>query len=121
MLNRITSILTGCAAGIAVIFMLEKASHAMYPLPEGLDPMNMNDIKKIMGSMPTGAHWMILLSGFLGSFVAGFVCTLIAKEFPIRNVLIVGAILTALGVLNAFMMGHPGWFKMLSFIIYFFG
>jgi hypothetical protein len=121
MLNRITSILTGCAAGIAVIFAMEKLSHGMYPIPEGLDPMNMQDIKKIMATMPTGAHLMVLLSGFLGALAGGIVCALMARENTLRNVLVVGAILTALGLLNGLMLGHPWWFNALCFVIYFAG
>ncbi|MGZ3885656.1 MAG: hypothetical protein ACXVP0_00910 [Bacteroidia bacterium] len=121
MLNRTTSILTGCAAGIAVVFLMDMISHSMYPLPAGLDPMKPEDLKKIMELVPAAALGIVALGGFLAGIAGGIVCSLVAKENKFRNSITVGGILTALGLLNAFMIPHPVWFRIACFLVYFAG
>lgn len=121
MLNRFASILMGCVAGIAVIFIIEILSHVIYPIPEGLNPQNAEDLKKIMEMAPAGVLFIVLFGGYAGGFCAGMLSSWMAKSGKLFSALMAGAILTCLGVLNAFMIPHPLWFTIASFFIYFAG
>ncbi len=121
MLSRMTSVLTGCAAGIAALFVMELVSHAIYPLPEGIDPQNKEQMMKLMEAMPVGALAIILFGGFDAGLVGGIVSSLIAKENKLMSAMIMASILTVLGVMNAFMLPHPLWFRIGTFVVYFAG
>ena len=120
-MNRLASILTGCAAGIAVIFGMDMVSHMVFPPPSGFDLQNPEDLKKLVLLMPIGAFVLLLVGAFLGAFAGGIVCTLISKERKFRNVMIVGLVLTAMGALNFMMVPHPMWFMIASLVVYFAG
>ena len=121
MLNRISSVLTGCAAGIAALFLIEMLSHVIYPIPPGLDPQKPEDLKKIMEMVPQGALGLVLCGGFIGGLVGGIVSSIMAKENKLMSCMIMAAILTVLGAMNAFMFPHPVWFKAGIFVVYFGG
>ena len=121
MLNRISSILTGIAVGIGLIFIMEFISHAIYPLPAGLNPEKMEDMRQIMKQMPLGALIMVMVGYFIGALGGGIVCTLMSKEFKFKNVMFVGLILTVFGILNFMTVPHPMWFMVGSLAVYFAG
>lgn len=118
MLNRLTSVLAGCAAGIAVIFVMEFISHAIYPLPEGMDPNNPESLKLIMANAPIGALIMVLLAGFLGGFAGGIVAAFVDRNNATKRALAVGIVLTVLGIINLFMIPHPIWFMLINVLVY---
>ena len=121
MLNRFSSILTGIATGIAVLFLTETLSHLLYPLPTGLNPERADDMRKIMQQMPVNALIIVFIGDFLCALSGGIVCTLMSKENKLRNSLIVGLILTVFGFLNFMTIPHPMWFMVGSLFIYFAG
>lgn len=121
MLSRITSVLTGCAAGIAALFLIEMLSHALYPLPEGINFQDPEAVKKMMEMMPSGALAIVLFGGFAAGLVGGIVSSMIAKENKLMSAIIMASVLTVLGVMNAFMLPHPVWFKIGTCVVYFAG
>ena len=121
MLNRISSILTGIAAGIAVLFLVEMISHQIYPLPAGLNPEKPEDMREIMKLMPLNALIIVFIGDFLCALAGGIVCTIMSKEFKFKNVMVVGLILTVFGILNFMTVPHPLWFMIGSLAIYFAG
>lgn len=118
MLNRLTPVLAGCAAGIAVIFLMEFVSHAIYPLPEGLDPNNPEHLKLIMTNAPIGALVLVLVAGFLGGFAGGIVASIFDKSNKTKRAIAVGIVLTILGIINLFMIPHPIWFMLINVVVY---
>ena len=118
MLKRLTSIMAGCSAGIAVIFLIESLGHILYPMPEGIDPNNVEEIKKLMANVPAGALIIVLCAAFLGGLAGGFVAGKFDAENSKKHALIVGGILTLLGILNLIVIPHPIWFIIIDIVIY---
>lgn len=118
MLKRLTSIMAGCSAGIAVIFLIESLGHILYPMPEGIDPNNVEDIKKLMANVPIGALFIVLCAAFLGGMAGGFVAGKFDTDNAKKHALIVGGILTLLGILNLVVIPHPIWFMIVDVLIY---
>ncbi len=108
--KRIISVLSGLGAAFVVIMLAEMAGHAIYPLPDGLDPNTMEDILKYMETAPFGAMLSVIIAWGLGAFAAGLVSTMIAKDGQVRHALICGCILTALCIMNCIMIPCPLWF-----------
>lgn len=118
MLKRLTSVLAGCSAGIAIIFLIESVSHLLYPMPDGIDPNNPEMLKEMMSHIPVGALLLVLLAGLLGGFAGGIVAGLFDRENAKKRALVVGAVLTLLGILNLFMIPHPLWFIVVNVTVY---
>ena len=61
---------------------LVTVSHAVYPLPEGIDPNDFEAFRAHVEAhgMPTGALMIVWLAHAGGSFVSGLVCGLIAMR-----------------------------------------
>ncbi len=118
MLKRLTSVLAGCSAGIALIFLTESIGHVLFPMPAIIDPTNKEAIKELMANVPIAALLIVLLGAFLGGFSGGFVAAKFDANNARRNALIVGAILTLLGILNLIMIPHPAWFMAIDCVIY---
>ena len=121
MLNRLTPVLAGCVAGIAVIFAMEFISHAIYPLPEGMDPNNPEHLKLILANAPKGALMMVLLAGFLGGLAGGIVAAMFDKDNKTKRAIAVGIVLTILGIINLIMIPHPIWFMVTNVLVYIIG
>lgn len=118
MLKAFTSVLSGCVAGIAVLFLTEMISHAIYPPPPGLDPSNPENLKALMAMAPTGALVLVLIAGFAGGFAGGIVASLFDRGKKLRRALGVGIVLTILGIINLIMIPHPMWFMIINVVVY---
>lgn len=118
MLKRLTSVLAGCSAGIALIFLTESVGHVLFPMPAGIDPTDKEAIKALMAEVPVAALLIVLLGAFLGGLAGGFVAGKFDAANAKKNALIVGGILTLLGVLNMIIIPHPVWFMVIDSVIY---
>jgi hypothetical protein len=120
-MKRFLAVLTGCAVGIIVIFISEKLGHIIYPLPANIDPKNMEQLKELMATVPPMYLILVLIGAFLGSFVGGLISTIIVKTKDKTPALIVGLVLTVLGLINILFIPHPMWFNVSALLIYFVG
>ncbi len=115
-MNRFLAILAGLISASVVMILIEMLGHQLYP-----PPANINDpeiMKAFMANMPLWAFVFILVAYFLGSIAGGLVTSLIAKEKQFQLLIILGAILTVLGILNLLMITHPIWFMIASLAMY---
>lgn len=116
MLRAMLAAVGGLAAAIVVILLVEFASHALYPPPEGFDPKNREALKAYIQSLPVEAFLMVLLAYALGSFSGGALSALVVRGK--RSAFIVGGGLTAMGLYNLFAIPHPAWFWVASLALY---
>lgn len=74
MLRSLLGVITGVFAMRGVIAGIEFASHLIYPPPPGLDPMQPQDLKKILAASPVAALAMVVIAwgpeAFAGDRVA---------------------------------------------------
>lgn len=110
MLRNIFAIIAGLLSAFITIFVLEKVSHIIYPLPEGIDLNNPEAVKELMKNAPIGALLIVLGAWILGSFDGAMIAHLIAADSKTRKAVTVGIILTAAGAANMLMIPHPVWF-----------
>lgn len=112
------AIITGCFVGALLIFVGERIMPILYPLPPGTKLTNIEDVKKVMAAMPVSAFLVLLANYALASFAGGLTATLITKGTRKSGALIVGLVLTAMGIANCMMLPHPLWFTMANFVVY---
>jgi hypothetical protein len=107
-------------AGMIVSFLLvlgaEAISHRIYPPPPGMNMQDMAKVKAYVATLPMSVLLIVLTGHLIATFVATWTAAKIARG-PIAG-FIVGALLLAAGIVNAFMIPQPVWFSIASFVIY---
>lgn len=120
MIRRILAVVLGIVAGSAFNMAMVTASHAAFPLPEGIDP---NDFEAFKGyvethGMPTGALIMVLVAHAGGSLVSGFVCGLVAMRSWYVAAIGLGLLWTCGGIAMLMMLPAPTWFAVADVALY---
>ena len=95
-------------------------SHAVYPLPEGLDPNDFDAFRAHVeaNGMPTGAMIMVLLAHAGGRFVSGFVCGLIAMRSWYVAAIGLGILWSCGGIALLLLLPGPIWFAVADVVLY---
>jgi hypothetical protein len=120
-MRRVLAVIVGCMVAVLVLFVGEMLSSVLYPHPSNIDMNNAEELKKMMESAPPISLVLVLLSAFLGAFIGGIIATVLMKTSDKIATLLVGAVLTILGILNLVMVPHPIWFIIPALLVYFVG
>jgi len=104
--------------GFVVVFGVETLNGRIHPPPAGVDLADPAALRAAMADLPASALVIVLAGWALGSCIGGSVAAKFGGTRPVRNALIVGAILMAAGVTNLFMLPHPLWFNVLGLIVF---
>ena len=120
MMRKILAFLLGGFAGGVFNMALVSVSHAVYPLPEGVDPNDFEVFRAYVEAhgLPTGALLMVLAAHAGGSFVSGCVCGLIAKRPWYLAAAMLGILWTCGGVAMLMMLPAPTWFAVADVVLY---
>lgn len=119
MLRNILAVLAGVVLASSVVFGIESIGHLIYPLPEGLDSNDYEELKAYIPMMPFGAFLFILLAHSFGAFFGSFLSSKIAKSSKFVCGYITGMIILCFSILNIFMIFHPIWFAITDIVLYF--
>ncbi|MBX2905849.1 MAG: hypothetical protein KF744_07420 [Taibaiella sp.] len=115
----ILPVVAGVMAGMMVQAFIEKAIHASYPPPPGLDFRDKVAIANYMAQVPIAAMMMQLVNYFACSLLAGAVATLLSGRVISRPALVVGGIITLASVANMVMLpGQPLWFLVTTLLLH---
>lgn len=120
-MKRVLAVLAGLVVGVLVIFLSQAVGMLIYPPPANFDPNNKEQLKELMANAPAMSLVLVLIGYFLGAFVGGLIATHLVKASSWMPALIVGAVLTVLGLINLIAIPHPIWFTISGLIIYFIG
>jgi hypothetical protein len=120
MIRKILAVLMGIVAGGVFNMAIVTLSHAVYPLPEGLDPNDFDAFRAHVeaNGMPTGALIMVLVAHAGGSFISGFVCGLIALRPWYVAAVLLGIVWTCGGIAMLMMLPAPSWFAVTDVMLY---
>lgn len=120
MFRNILAILIGLVAGGVLNMAIVSASHAVYPLPDDVDPNNLKEFQAHIEAhgLPTGALLMVLAAHAGGSFASGFVCGLIARRPWYAAAIGLGILWTCGGVAALMMLPSPLWFAIADLVLY---
>ncbi len=116
MLRKILGTIAGLIAAVAVISVVQMISGMMYPMPEGVTMDDEAAFNAYVKGLPITAFLMVLLSYIAGSFIGGFIATMIAKTKFIPA-FVVGGLLAVAAILNAVAMPQPMWVSGLSVLV----
>jgi len=112
----------GAIVGLAIAFCgvmaAEAISHQFYPPPPGMDPFHpdMAQLKAFIATLPAPAFLLVLSGHLLGTLAGTFAAAKLGgSAIPAY---VVGTILLAAGIGNAFMIPQPAWFSAVSIVGY---
>ena len=119
-LKNIGAVLLAVVVGNIIIYSMHLLGHAIYPLPEGVDMNNSEQLAAYIPKMPLGALLMVLLAHQAGSFAGSILaCGLRRKSGHVMRIgWVVGGLFLVFGVLNLFMLPHPVWFAVVDTLLY---
>jgi MFS family permease len=107
--------MAGALVTAMVIFMLVQGLNSViFPPPEGTNLRDPEAMRTFVQSLPPLAFLVVLLSYALGSFAAGWIGARYAPRGAMSHALVIGAVLTAVGVMNLLAIPHPVWFAFLN-------
>jgi hypothetical protein len=115
-LRYVGAVIAGLVAAFLLVAGAEGIVHVMYPAPPGTNMEDFEQVKRFVAALPVTALVLVLAGWLIGTFVATWLAAKIAHN-PLAGY-IVGALLLAAGVMNAFMIPQPVWFSIVSFVIY---
>ena len=104
------AIVVGLAISMAAIILMHVVGQHFYPLPEGVDPNDMEKLRKYVPTAPIGALIMVVLAWESGAFLGGATAALIAGRARCIHAGIIGGLVLAATIANLWMLRvHPDW------------
>ena len=110
----------GFVAGAVINLGLVTVGMSVFPLPEGTDASNMDEIRKLMPTLPAGNFVFPLLGHALGTLIGATVAAKLAAHGPLRRALIVGGIFLLGGIAMIINCSGPTWFIVTDLLLAYF-
>jgi len=109
-MRNVLATMAGFIVASLTVFIFESLiGHNLFPLPESINPMNMDSIKENMHLIPVGAKIFVVIAHFSGIVVGMFVAGLISKTSMIPSY-IVGISMLAATTFNLIVLPKEIWF-----------
>lgn len=109
MLRNILAVLAGALTNVVVVSTAEWLNLQVFPLPPGAaaDPAKLD---ALLQKAPEMIFVGVLVGALFAALLSGLVAAKIATQ-PRRIALVVGILLVAANVANAYAFYHPLWFR----------
>ena len=116
-LKNILAVIVGIVVGSVVNMGIIMISSSIIPLPEGVDPSNIESINANIHLY--GAQHFILpfIAHALGALVGAFLAAKIAATHKMKFALGIGVFFLLGGIYAATLINSPMWFKVLDILI----
>ncbi len=113
------ALLIGVIVNGLLVFGVESASTLLHPLPEGLDPKNVNQLRAYLasGGVPVTAMVMVVLAYLVGAFGGAFAATKLAPNRGLMPALVIGQISLVFVIINLITLPHPVWMMIASVLV----
>jgi hypothetical protein len=111
---KLWPVIAGLLTAFIIMMLFEYVNSLFFPLPEGIDIFNPEEVRVFTQSLPWTAYILVFLGWVIGAFKAGCVTSYLSKESTYRLSFIVGIILTIGGILNNIAIGHDLFFNIIG-------
>lgn len=115
-IRNIIAVVVGIFVGGAVNMAIVTISGSVIPLPEGVDPKDMDSIMAHMPSYQPEHFIMPFLAHAIGTLVGALLAALIAGSKKMTFALVVGVFFLLGGITNNFMLPAPTWFETVDLV-----
>jgi len=109
-MKNIFATIIGFFVASATVYIFETIiGHTMFPLPEGVDPMDMEWIKDNMDKIPMGSKIFVVIAHFAGIIAGMFMAAQISRKSMVPSY-IVGVLMLAATFATIFILPKELWF-----------
>ena len=116
-LRNVLAVIAGAILASVTNGLIVKYGGSLIPLPEGVDPMDLESIKANIDRFELQHFIPPFLAHAVGTLVGAFIAAKLAATRKMVMALIVGVIGLAGGIGAAFMIPGPAWFIGLDLVV----
>ena len=109
-IKNIIGAILGLIAGGAINMSIIMLSGSIIPLPEGIDPASMENLKENMHLFAPRHFVFPFLAHALGTLSGAYLTARLADSHKMKFAIGIGIFFLAGGIANAFMLPAPYWF-----------
>lgn len=110
MVRRIIAFIAGIAVAVALVMIIQKLGHSLFPPPTDLDPADREFMEAYVANLPWGPLAFVIASYFAATLAGGWVAGTVAGEWPLLYAGVVGFFILAGAISTVMMIPHPAWF-----------
>ena len=121
MIRKVAAIAAGILIVGLVVMTLQWVGSMLYPLPEGVDPMDPADRDAFLAhvsSMPLASWGLAFVSEVLGAFLGALAAGRIAQTHPTRFAGVIVGVALLGSIMNWMSFPHPVWFIVGQLVAY---
>ncbi len=111
MLRNVVGAIAGIAVAVITVMLFEWISHAIYPMPAGMEVTDTDALNAFLAAAPITALLLVIAGSVLGSFDGVLVACLIGRTQTPYLALLIGVLMLAGTTTNLIMYRHPTWFS----------
>lgn len=115
-LKNVLAVVGGVIAGMIVNMGIVSLSGSIIPLPEGIDPENMDSLKNNIHLFQPKNFIMPFLAHALGTLAGAYTVARLAASHHMKFALGMGVFFLLGGIAAAQMIGGPMWFNVLDLV-----
>jgi len=109
-MRNVLAVIVGLVVGMAANMALIMLNAVCYPMPEGMDMQDYEQLNAHLATLPTLAFILPLVAHLSQAFVGGWVAARIGKSRPVLLAMIVGVLSLGAGIWNFYMLPDaPKW------------
>lgn len=117
MVRNILAVILAFLGGGVCVLTLETFGHRLYPLPEGLDTNDLEQIAQYVSTAPIGALLFVLLAQSAGSFAGGMITAIVGGSRLWLLAFIYGVVALFMAGLNVILIPHPIWMMTMALVL----
>jgi hypothetical protein len=102
---------------LVAVIAFEKAGHALFPAPAGVDFSDPEQVRRVMELLSPGALFAVLAGWVAGAALGAFVAAKLAREHRLAAAMSIGVVMLLLVVANLVMLPHPWWMALGSVLL----
>jgi hypothetical protein len=114
--KNIAAGVAGVVIAVALVWLIEKIGHAMYPPPADLDFSDAEAMQAYMATLPLGALLFVAAAWFIGTLGGTCAACAIGTAKPKIFAIVVGGLMLVATIMNLIMIPHPTWFSVLGIV-----
>ena len=111
-MKNVLAVIIGFVVASLTVYSFETLlGQSLFPLPKGIDPMDMDSLKDNMHLIPMGSKIFVVIAHFIGIIAGMFVAGLISKTSMVPAYIVGGLMLLAT-FFNILMLPKELWFTL---------
>ncbi len=116
MLRNVLAGVAGIATAVAVLILLEKLGHTIYPPPADLDYSDTDAIRNYYSQLPLLALLFPMIAWIMGTFAGTLLACYVGTASTLTFAGVIGTLMLAATISNLIVVPHPLWFSIIAVV-----